>query len=782
MLSAIPPHRNNKHAWEMFDYSRTPPHKSVIGASPARLADTSNSVTFSPLDSSFSGAPGYAGGPGGVGVTSRTRHFSTTQMQVDDASQIQHDVEQHTIVSQLRVENRNLRMRLLYLDELISKRGLNPEIVNDVVDLKMELDAYSKKVQGHQDELAAVTARHVAACAELDRLRPLEAQLSEAKERAALVPELHEQVRRLRNQLEVTAAELAEARRQLDDEQQSHATKLQRLRDDNERVSHQLRNASVDLQERWSSERTELSKREAARVADFELARSELQSMVQHKAAALLAVERELDSQNARVSELTSDCARLKRLLSDCEADSDAARADADAYRVKLRELAESHRFELTERDKKIAGLEANAAELSHSAAASEETVSVYKTHFQRLADAWKQQSSTSIRGHPVMGSHELVSAGTSSTAADMTASVLRLMIDECTSLARQEATRGHTIAVEALSRLFASHNIAFEDSQNMALSRLRRLLGKIGDVAESANMILQRRRRAAAHASSRTTKLRDFVDNLSDQLRTAQRSVHTLTIENQALRDDAQRLASDRTADATAQLLGTALEQTRVSLIEVLRAAAGDMRQSAISTSVLTTDFLESVKNTVAKAHRLAEAIHDTVSMARSAGSNPFPGAQPELQTSGGISARTLTLEQLIKNTANICVLLETNLVQAREAELRQRSALSDWEGRVAHLLSRSLESFGTPQPTGKSSGGGAYYPQSHGALASTRSASRQTQGFEANMQSSGGPQYVKRSSPDAVTPGGQQALFERVQYLHLASGIDGASRTASF
>jgi hypothetical protein len=576
--------------------------------------------------------------------------------------------QQSRAISELRVENRNLRMRLVFMDEIMAKRNISSSVMNDLVDARQEIDLLKRHLAeaSRQHDLQLDEVRQLRA--ELQLLGDRHVSLTEQNKALATIPQLQQDLRRVELERDDAVTKLLTLQLDVNSERQTmHATvadlqsKLDRTTE--ERAATVALKDDTIVAERLSHEARIQSITEAC-----DQVKSDLRAMLEQRSEALHASERDADRYRAEVSSLEVDVATLRRTITEHlntidELQRHVQERDLELRRVEMRVHDTQYHDE-----RRTAVLETQLNETVKTLASSEDMLVVYKRALQYALDLLRGGAiiQTGVEGvaaaldvpsspalsppravadvpfvmSPILASRlpsDLTSTSSpsrqrastfddaasphvvTSSGAVVMASVLKNAIDDSARTGQQEHQRHVQNVQGTLQRQLAALASEVETLHVQQLTKIRRLSNRIADAGDVAELCSRRQAKFHLRLRSDMNAMIAAKEALEGELKQCRQHLRSAAEDHETLHNELRRSASEREGER--QVWGSLqafLDQVGGNLQADVRRAAEETRQSVVQVRLINPEFLEGIRGIARKAHATVQQVHDLVDIAQ--------------------------------------------------------------------------------------------------------------------------------------------------------------------
>lgn len=592
----------------------------------------------------------------------------------------------------LRGENINLRMRLMYYDELLSKQNCDVSLANDLVDARMETNEIRKLVEGIELEVQSLKVEN-------QRLRA-EKELLCAKQQTEVAAEMST----LKMNNAVLTQRVAQLEAALESTSAAHENQVHAL---------QLEHGTLDA----------TSERQIA----------ELSSALDRRTDEVRGLQEEAESLRSRCQHLEGEVERRERAVGELRDDAALRQHEHAASLKEWEDKEKALGAELEQLKRRAERQLQDTAGKEQSAISTEEVLKVYKRMFQVLVEGVRR-----VAKAPPVSEWSTVMGGTlvlqdpstsrmpvdlspireerapQSPAAMAAQGTLSTAIDDCLLYVQYEISRRGTSTVDSLRRIANDSLLALEDTYGTVATRVRRHSNRLTMIVDNVQFLMKRKAKDWRSSAEKVQVLQRNLQATEAQRQQNERELDAARNENLALRSEVQRLNASRISDV--------MEKTALALVECRKAlearvtdAVKDIRTYFFNTNVITPDLVDQMKRVITRVAEQVHEIHDLIEAARAGSVAASPSNDASARRSPSAvspssqsvaSVRQHTIEQLVNQTANFCVLLDNNLHQSKVAAEQIEQILVQWERQIITEL-RSFEARISPStPSQKISG----------------------------------------------------------------------------
>lgn len=650
-----------------------------------------------------------------------------------------HTAESHLdSLAELKVENRNLRMRLMYMDELLAKRNVSSSVVNDLIDARQALDMAQRELSEAQRLREDQRVEHTALLVAHNELKERSEQ--QCKQLSALerIPVLEAALRNTELERDDAITKVLSLQVDIVGERQEMTKRLDEVTDERDAARKEADDAHASKVETLSCERLCSEARMRQLTEEFETIKSDLRAMLEQRTEALRRCERDADTLRASVAELQSELSYLKRSTTDKDDTIDTLQRERSEETVRVRRTEAEIHEALMEREKRIAGLERRAVEQEKVLSASDDANAVYSRALQHALVLLKRSQLEAQRGNddvsnnstgdaepPFLTSPNRVAMAEASSAPDtrqvtspaavVLASVLKSSIDDAATAGCLESRRVLSRETDTLHTLFRQHTAVLESAHASQLAKLRKVCQRLAEAGDVVELCVRRRRKQCQQQRELAQEHHQQRAQDKEQLVHASLQVQQLAQENNVLVEELRRVTSDKEVERQALAFTHGFAALSDSVTSQLSAIVLDAKSVlAPPTSLLSADFLESVRGLARKTHSTVEGLHDVIQIAQrqyhqhmiglsstphyataAAGLTTPRSASvfiPDGSSPANASRTNVTVENLVNQLTNVCVLLDNNHSQVQLQFSKMIDALDIWH-RDLLLQWRGLE-----------------------------------------------------------------------------------------
>jgi hypothetical protein len=598
----------------------------------------------------------------------------------------------HSTLTDLQQQNTQLRLRLVYIDEVMARRGFNQDAINVEVELKMKMDQLQNALQEERRLRSQLEARVHDLTSQCDRLQGDSDLLKETEQRIERQSQELRELRDAESQLAKLSAEVRTAHRQLEEREQQ----IVRLTDAVEKIQ-------TTAERRWEEEMLELKKREDAaaersveesngwaakfelKEVELEIARKEMRDLIQ-----LLQGKEEKE-------------ALLLREIGAKDDQLDLARHELSSAKKEIESLETRLRLGAEEMNSRVDGERRRFDEALKASLTQEEVLQVYKRKFNDLIlllklgqpttgmlTAQRSPGHLNRSGSP---GHSLVD----SVAVRMNSTALDSAIEEAFDAMRNRETQTEREKMQWMQKRQHQLLLSMEETYGTLSERVRSVFSRLHALADHVGLRAKWKVQASNRLKSKSlqqeetiSKLRSENETLSARFSTAQAEIRDLRKANLAA---AERSSTEELLRKT-QRLG---EECRQQIETAIRDGVEDIRKVFVDTNVLTPDFIDRIR---ALSIKVSDQVNSLVGVSGTATISPklrdaTISPRSSVSDQGWASPLTPTngpqafvLESLKQQLSNITALLENNLRQGGENKERLELILLQWENNIFEEL----------------------------------------------------------------------------------------------
>lgn len=592
----------------------------------------------------------------------------TTHKNCDDA--------QRSTEATLKVENRNLRMKLMYMEELMTKRNIQHTLVDEVTSLQNQVEALKREVVEARKHCSRLSVDNEGMTIRLDELQSKEGMWEADRLRLAVIPDLQTTIHKLELERDDATTKVLSLQCELHAERQIRDTSTRALTQERDALIAQQEKCSASKDEQIMTERS-LHEGSIRRLThDFESIKADLRLMVEEKSDALIKAERECDSLRGVVSSLEIELAQLRRTLTDRSVALEEAKQSIEEALITQRKSEMESQDVLFAKDKKLASAEARLSELENLQVSNEEMLSTYKEFFERALGSLKYTGHGGLPGVSDPADRQETIPG---SAPSLMRAVLKSTLEDAMLTHRQERQREVHSAMDSIQRLFGATMISGEETHTTAHLKLRRCFGRLGELCDLAELCLRRKRKQDGFVSEQMSRLRDEARASKEALLQSHMKIQDLSNQNVSLMDELRRITAERECERNAAMIMTSFDNATVSIQASIAQAAKEIRESVVPNTVITPEFIDSIQRLTRRCHQVVDEVHDVIHVAqRQYHAYVLSPSTHQLPS----PSKAFTIEQLVNQLNNVCVLLENNATQTQQSARKLQEGLDMWTG----------------------------------------------------------------------------------------------------
>lgn len=575
--------------------------------------------------------------------------------------------QQQRSLSELRVENRNMRMRLVFMDELMAKRNISATVMHDLVDARQEIILLKKQLAESSRQFDLLQAENRQVRIDHAALEDREASLREQNRALSSIPELQQSLRRVELERDDAITKVLTLQLEANSEKQSYQASIAELEERLATVTTERANTIALKEETIISERLANEARLQELTDACDEVKSDLRAMLEQRSEALHNSERDVDKCRAEISSLEVDITAARRKAQEQEDTIDELQRRLQERELELRRTEMHVQDSNYEGEKRTMTLETQIVELQKTVECSEDMLVVYKRALQYALDLLRGGSVADDAAMERKGGPDGVAMETSaispprnspavpfllspvmmqsrvsadvaayspsarrfaeasasphvvtSTGAVVMASVLKNAIDDSARAGQHDHSRRTAELQSMLQRQLTSLATQHETLHALQETKLRRLSNRIADASDVTELCARRQTKFHLRLRGDMGELVRARDVLTAELSRAHQYLKAAAEDHEALRAELRRSTNDRETERQALAhIHTFLEQLGTSVQSDVRRAAEDTRQSVVQVRAIGPEFLESVRGIVRKSHNTVQAIHDLVDVA---------------------------------------------------------------------------------------------------------------------------------------------------------------------